>query len=176
MTMKPIVAMTTALAAGLLLGCPQPFEVRLVPDPPGTARFISPTKRPMPASNVFGLAEIVIGKDCHVEDYSGHSFAWRGNSHVWMIRNYCDEEVEVELGGFQRVRSVGSKTRAARSDEGRESPLFKEGVVLRLAVAGRSSRPLKAAVRQDATRGVYLYEIRLDGVETQDPYVDVDDP
>lgn len=175
MTMKPIVVMTTALAAGLLLGCPQPFEVRLVSDPPGTARYISATKRPMPASNAFGFAEIVIGEDCRGADYSEHSFAWRGNSHVWMIRNYCDEEVEVELGGFELVRDVGSRARAARSVEERElSPFEKD--VFHLAVAGRSSRPLEAEVLQDAAIGVYLYEIKLNGVETQDPYMDVDDP
>lgn len=64
MSMQHTGVVTMALAASLLLGCPQPFEVRLIPDPPTKAKDILPTDRPMPTSNAFGFAEIVIGEDC----------------------------------------------------------------------------------------------------------------
>lgn len=167
--------MVATLAAGVLLGCAQPFEVRPVPEPATIAKDIPRSEPYMPLSNALGVAQIVIAADCGLHDYSAYSFAWRGNAHVWQIRNDCEEEVEVRLGNFRLTGDVESRSRPARSGDGRESPPFDESD-LQTSVPADSHRPLVANVRSRAQKGEYVYEITVDGVPSHSPKIVIEDP
>lgn len=175
MSMRHQSMVATALAAGLLLGCPQPFEVRLVPEPSTIAMDFSRSETPTPLSNALGVAQIVIAADCRLHDYSAYSFAWRGNAHVWQIRNDCGEDVAVRLGNFRRIGDAERRSRSARSGDGGEGPPFDESD-LQTSVPAGSLRPLVANVRSAAQKGEYVYEITVDGVPSHSPKIVIKDP